>query len=96
MNFVVREWLTYLECNHCGGTAIEADAQGCFTDGDGGKCVTCGFPGCVSCDSESEPYWSTSDQEPGPVCDDPSCQECRPIATTTTDCYLTRPRGHVH
>lgn len=79
MRFVVPDYETYLECPHCGGTAIAADAQGFFTDGDGGKCMTCGFPGWVSCDGESEPYWAADDQEPGAVCNDLECIDCRPL-----------------
>lgn len=65
----------YLECDHCGGPAIKADADGLFTDGDGGMCVTCGLPGHVSLDSETPPYWWISD-DPLDTCADPECVEC--------------------
>lgn len=64
-----------LECSHCGGDAIEADADGMFTDGDGDSCLTCGFPGHVVCDSETAPYWSGSDAADA-FCGDPVCDEC--------------------
>jgi hypothetical protein len=67
----------YLECNHCGGAAIEADDDGCFTDGTGGECITCGFPGWVHACSEAHPWWRESD-EGYDKCKDVTCEECNP------------------
>jgi hypothetical protein len=65
----------HLECNHCGCTAIVSES-GLFTDGTGEKCMSCGFPGSVSCDSETDPYWSERDGMDD-VCDDLSCEDCK-------------------
>lgn len=65
------ELVTTLECHHCGGAAIEAK-DGLFTDGDGGSCMSCGMPGHVSTDSESDPYWWDS-TDPNDKCADPEC-----------------------
>lgn len=66
---------TELDCQHCGDVAIEK-ADGVFCDGDGGSCETCGFPGSVSVDSESDAYWVESENA-NAVCLDPECEECR-------------------
>ena len=69
-----------LECDHCGGPAIESKT-GYFTDGDGEKCMTCEYPGHVSvCGDDEDPeenpvYWKQS-EEPGARCKDPACEEC--------------------
>lgn len=63
-----------LECDHCGSAAIAKDVN-LFTDGECDVCESCGMPGSVSCDSESEPYWATSDS-PDDRCADPECDEC--------------------
>jgi hypothetical protein len=68
--------IQFLWCNHCGGAAIEADDDGCFTDGDGGACITCGFPGWVHACSETSPWWSVS-EEPEDQCEQAHCAECR-------------------
>lgn len=75
MNPVIQIFETELECAHCGGVAIEKE-DGVFYDGDGGSCETCGFPGLVSVDSESDAYWVESDDEDA-VCNDPGCEDCR-------------------
>lgn len=64
----------HLDCAHCGDVAIES-ADGFFADGEGGACMTCGFPGGVSCDSETEPYWNESD-DPEARCTAPDCLDC--------------------
>lgn len=66
-----------LECDHCGGTAIESE-DGRFRDGDGGACMSCGLPGCVMCDAETPPYWAPSD-DPDVNCNDPDCLDCREL-----------------
>lgn len=66
----------YLECSHCGGPAIYANARGLFFDGDGDKCLTCGLPGSVTCDAETEPYWLTR-EDYGDVCNDLECEDCK-------------------
>ncbi len=65
----------FLECNHCGGSAIESDARGYFTDGTGTRCMSCGFPGSVSADSETEPYWNGVDDLDA-KCEDTNCIDC--------------------
>lgn len=65
-----------LECPHCGDVAIWADANGCYHDGDGGKCISCGYPGAVSCDSETAPWWNDC-QDAGSHCNRVDCEECR-------------------
>lgn len=65
----------YLECDHCGCEAFASDARGYFTDGDGGACMTCGFPGSVCSDAETPPYWLTSDYAEA-RCADPTCSDC--------------------
>ena len=81
-----REFMTELECDHCGGTAIES-VDGLFYDGDDGSCDTCGFPGMVSVyedengreGDDGECYtavWQESDDDAA-VCNDPACEECK-------------------
>ena len=65
-----------LDCDHCGDVAIWADPDGLYTDGDGGKCLFCGFPGQVSCDSETPAYWMLHDWEETSRCNLSSCEEC--------------------
>lgn len=75
---VPQTWHPSLECGHCGDIAIWADADGCFTDGAGGNCLTCGFPGQVSCCAETPPHWMLLD-EPGAKCMRPDCGfDCDP------------------
>lgn len=62
----------FLECNHCGDIAIETEI---FFDGDGGKCISCGFPGWVSCDDETDPWWNES-QSALDRCNRKDCKEC--------------------
>lgn len=64
-----------LWCDHCGGIAIEGDK---FTDGQGGACVTCGFPGAVSCDAETDPWWNTSELDDA-RCSRAGCSECEEL-----------------
>ncbi len=66
---------TYLECNHCGSIAIEADDDNLFWDGSGGACQSCGFPGQVSCCSETAAWWNESEEEDA-RCTDLECVEC--------------------
>lgn len=66
----------YLDCDHCGGPAIESDERGYFTDGDGGPCITCGLHGWVTLDVETDPQWNISD-DPLDTCQDPGCEECK-------------------
>lgn len=66
---------TWLECAHCGDVAIES-GDGFFTDGDGGRCGSCGFPGQVSCDAETPPYWVLFDDDASARCNRPDCDEC--------------------
>ena len=64
----------HLACGHCGCEAIFGQE---FYDGQGAEvgCVTCGFPGHVSCDSETEPWWAES-EEAGAMCKNAECTEC--------------------
>ena len=68
---------SHFECDHCGDVAIES-RDGMFTDGDGGECASCGMPGQVSMDAETDPYWSTS-QEEGDRCNRKDCEDCADI-----------------
>ena len=68
-----------LECDHCGDVAIYGDKKGMFTDGAGGACVSCGFPGQVSCDAETEPYWMTGDDD-ADRCNRGDCEDCKDAA----------------
>jgi hypothetical protein len=67
-----------LECDHCGGDAIYS-ATGEFTDGEGGQCASCGFPGHVSIDDRDEEnvcgYWLSSD-DPDDRCNLRDCEDC--------------------
>lgn len=67
-------WPEHLECDHCGDVAIYADADELYWDGDGGRCLTCGFPGHVSADGERA-HWRTS-EEPEDRCSVEGCDEC--------------------
>jgi len=83
----VSESADALECDHCGCDAIDADEEGLFYDGDGGACATCGFPGRVSADGDSEDphaWWNTS-QEPGDRCNRADCEECQAPAESTEE-----------
>lgn len=67
-----------LECPHCGDVAIESP-DGLFTDGDGGNCISCGYPGHVSVDDAEEnarAYWSTRDL-PWDICNSLDCIACQ-------------------
>ncbi len=75
-----------LECDHCGGIAITSDAYGLFTDGDGERCDSCGFPGSVCVEDApdaddgpvlGEAWWNVG-QEANDVCSDMACTECAP------------------
>jgi len=68
----------WLECDHCGDVAIEGDKNNCFTDGTGGACISCSFPGQVSCDSETDPYWMSSDADED-RCNRPDCEDCKAL-----------------
>jgi hypothetical protein len=48
-----------LECPCCGDEGAVADAEGCFTDG---QPLTCGCPGMVSVDTESDPFINNGDE----------------------------------
>ena len=76
----------YLECNHCGGPAIYADAHGLFTDGTVERCITCQMPGSVSCDSETEAYWN-ADENDGDRCIEADCPSCHPNITIPRDLH---------
>lgn len=65
---------TSLPCDHCGDSAIRSDS-GLFADGVGDRCESCGFPGHVSADSESDPYWVCSEEHDA-VCARKDCSEC--------------------
>ena len=56
----------YLECDRCGGVAIESHPDGLFWDGDSDDCLECGHPGGVSVD-DGEAEWM-GDAECGPNC----------------------------
>jgi hypothetical protein len=64
----------WLDCDHCGDVAIYSDPEGLFTDGDG-ECVSCGFPGWVTADTDICAEWRTSDDADS-RCNDPECDEC--------------------
>jgi hypothetical protein len=70
--------LAYLDCDHCGGVAIESES-GLFGDGDGGHCLTCGLRGRVSVDDSDDEnvsaYWSSSD-DPDDKCNEKDCVGC--------------------
>lgn len=75
----------YIECPHCGSIAAQPDADGYYVDGqniDGG-CVSCGFPGQVSCDAETPAYWSMHEDDPKARCRQLDCSECQPPGPTT-------------
>jgi hypothetical protein len=70
-----------LECDHCGGVAIES-STGLFGEGDSDRCDTCGMPGHVSVDEAYEDEdspglasWSVRDED-GAVCRDLACEQC--------------------
>ena len=76
-----------LECDHCGGTAIEFHPPrwaGDFwnlSDGEGGKCGSCGFPGYVTVlDDPDDPLaeWVTNDYDEA-VCERDECTDCPPV-----------------
>lgn len=78
----------YLDCDHCGAEAIES-ADGTFGDGDGGKCMTCGFPGCVSVDDSGDmgdatAYWSCSEADDA-VCNEADCESCEEFRKTRAE-----------
>jgi hypothetical protein len=52
-----------LECGWCGDVAFQS-LTGVAYDGDGGSCVSCGFPGHVCVDTEHEAHWQTRDGDP--------------------------------
>ncbi len=65
---------SHIECDHCGCEAVESNSEGYFYDGQGGACMTCGFPGHVSLDEETDPWWNSSDDDV--KCTDPDCWSC--------------------
>ncbi len=70
--------VSVLECDHCGGAAIES-VDDLFTDGDGGDCLTCGMPGHVFVEDDEEDataWWRVSDDE-NARCREADCDECR-------------------
>lgn len=78
---VVSDEPATLDCDHCGGVAIESP-DGKFGDDEGERCASCGFPGSIvvsGCeDDEGEPepaYWSTSDKTTD-KCTRPGCEDC--------------------
>ena len=72
--------MTSLECEHCGGPAIESEDDEFYQD-EGESCITCGFPGCVyliSNDDDDETFtaeWSCSD-DPEAACNIDGCEDC--------------------
>ena len=80
-----------LECDHCGDVAIYGDKKGMFTDGAGGACVSCGFPGQVSCDAETEPYWMTGDDD-ADRCNRGDCEDCKDAAARLAPATPHSPR----
>jgi len=73
-----RDGVHWLECDHCGEAAIES-VDGLYTDGDGGTCMTCGFPGQVYVDEADGAYWAVHEGGETPaVCRRPDCDDCRP------------------
>ena len=73
-----RKYVTTLECDHCGDIAIKADKNGNFTDGAGGKCISCGWPGHVSCDAEEDPWWQDMGED-DTKCDIKDCVQCEDL-----------------
>jgi len=73
----VTEAPDFLECAHCGDVAIESDADGYFTDGTEGPCMSCGMPGIVSVDDNRDVWWNDS-QDDDARCTRPDCDECNP------------------
>lgn len=82
--------VTTLECDHCGDVAFESKS-GWFADGDGGRCLSCGYPGHVVCDSETPAEWSTG-QEETDFCAVHNCDECNERrALQRSDKAMTEP-----
>lgn len=67
-----------LECSHCGDTAFTSP-DGLFADGDGEKCLSCGFPGHVDIEEDGSEVWWLASVEDDARCDDPECQDCHEV-----------------
>lgn len=69
------EWVPWEhdQCGHCGGDAvILTPAPGGYAyDGDAARCIKCGMPGSICCDSESPAVIMWHDE---PYCDCEWCQ----------------------
>ena len=76
---IVCDGTSELDCDHCGGTAITS-YTGLFSDGDGGQCEDCGFPGWVTVDDRTA-WWNGSDSVDA-RCMDHECPDC-PTSPTT-------------
>lgn len=67
-----------LWCDHCGCEAIEKNDDA-FSDGEGGSCASCGFPGVVSVDDSGDDdataYWNMSEADDA-RCNQDDCEEC--------------------
>lgn len=65
-----------LICTHCGDIAIESSSDdGMFYDGDGGKCISCGFPGQVVLNMIGNADWMEN-QDLSASCDREDCRDC--------------------
>jgi len=69
-----------LSCDHCGDDAITSESHE-FSDGQGDRCESCGFPGTVSVDDadpeEVSAYWRISDDVEARCQRGQVCEECR-------------------
>lgn len=72
-----------LECDHCGGDAIESGPDGLFTDDTGEACDECGFPGCVHIEEDEDgnnvAAWAVSGDDAA-RCNLAGCAECTKAA----------------
>lgn len=74
-----------LECSHCSDVAF-VSVNGYFRQGDGKRCISCGFPGHVVVTEEYDDegdergvaYWRCRDGNDD-TCTDPSCSECADV-----------------
>ena len=67
--------VTWLDCGHCGGVAIDS-TDGLFQEDDGGACISCGLPGCVRVDDDETHAWWDDSQDPNDKCTQADCVEC--------------------
>lgn len=80
---------TGLECNHCGGFAIE-HADNMYLDGEGTECAACGYPGHVVVDTEpgyddeATATWYLRDGNDD-VCREPGCEDCAEVRSQWPD-----------